>query len=120
MLDQTFANTFVHEWISAWNAHDLERVLSHYADDFEMTSPFIQAIAGNPTGRLKGKENVREYWQRSLEKFPNLHFELLDVLFSVNSLVIYYKSVLEKRAVEWFWFNEDGKVLTAIAHYSAE
>src|ERR1700723_3107179 len=27
------------EWIAAWNAHDLPRILSHYADDFEMSSP---------------------------------------------------------------------------------
>jgi len=25
------------EWIAAWNAHDLERILAHYADDVELT-----------------------------------------------------------------------------------
>lgn len=27
---------FAHEWIAAWNAHDLERILAHYADDVEL------------------------------------------------------------------------------------
>jgi len=26
------------EWIAAWNARDLERVLAHYTNDAEMTS----------------------------------------------------------------------------------
>ena len=26
------------EWISAWNSHDLERILALYAEDAEMTS----------------------------------------------------------------------------------
>ena len=24
---------FAREWVAAWNAHDLGRILSHYADD---------------------------------------------------------------------------------------
>ena len=32
------------EWISAWNSHDLERILALYADDAEMTSDKIQAL----------------------------------------------------------------------------
>ncbi len=36
------AESFAAEWIAAWNARDLLRVLSHYTDDFEMSSPFIE------------------------------------------------------------------------------
>ncbi|MEI8247817.1 MAG: hypothetical protein WCI51_18415 [Lentisphaerota bacterium] len=32
---------FATEWIAAWNSHDLNRVLSHYSEDFETSSPFI-------------------------------------------------------------------------------
>ncbi|HEX5049396.1 MAG TPA: nuclear transport factor 2 family protein, partial [Gammaproteobacteria bacterium] len=41
MITQDFAQTFAHEWIDAWNSHDLDRILSHYADDFVMSSPRI-------------------------------------------------------------------------------
>jgi hypothetical protein len=56
MLNKTFAERFAAEWIAAWNSHDLDRVLSHYADDFEMSSPYIAELAGEPSGKLKGKE----------------------------------------------------------------
>jgi ketosteroid isomerase-like protein len=31
MIENTFAEHFAAEWIDAWNCHDLERILSHYA-----------------------------------------------------------------------------------------
>ena len=51
-MDSKFANKFAAEWIAAWNAHDLPRVLSHYTEDFEMSSPKIVQIAGEASGRL--------------------------------------------------------------------
>jgi ketosteroid isomerase-like protein len=39
MMTAEFAAQFAEEWIAAWNSHDLDRILSHYADDFEMASP---------------------------------------------------------------------------------
>jgi ketosteroid isomerase-like protein len=37
---------FASDWIAAWNSHDLDRILAHYEDDFEMTSPLIVALVG--------------------------------------------------------------------------
>lgn len=61
MITREFADRFAQEWIDAWNSHNLERVLSHYADDFEMSSPYIAQIAGEPSGVLKGKPAVAVY-----------------------------------------------------------
>jgi ketosteroid isomerase-like protein len=44
MITKEQALDFAHEWVAAWNAHDLERVLSHYTEDFEMSSPFIVSL----------------------------------------------------------------------------
>lgn len=43
------------EWISAWNSHDLERILALYAEDAEMTSDRIQALGLSASGTLRGK-----------------------------------------------------------------
>jgi hypothetical protein len=118
MLTKAFATQFADEWISAWNAHDLARILSHYTDDFEMTSPFIVKVAGEPSGTLHGKAAVGVYWGRMLEKFPELHLELIEVCFSVETIAIYYRTILNRRSVEWFWFAPDGKVRKSIGHYN--
>jgi len=44
---------FCNDWIAAWNAHDLERILSHYREDVLFTSPFA-ARAGARDGVLHG------------------------------------------------------------------
>ncbi len=39
MIDQQWAQAFAEDWIASWNSHDMERILAHYTDDFEMSSP---------------------------------------------------------------------------------
>jgi hypothetical protein len=41
------ARAFAAEWIAAWNSHDLDRILSHYAGDIVFLSPFAQQLVGN-------------------------------------------------------------------------
>ena len=116
MLTKEFATHFAAEWIAAWNAHDLPRILSHYTDDFEMSSPYIVQLLGEPGGKLKGKAAVGEYWRRALERTPTLHFELVDTLVGVDSLVLYYRGA-RGLAAEIFYFNAAGVVTKAGAHY---
>lgn len=116
-IDQ--AQKFGQEWVKSWNSHDLERILSHYADDFQMTSPFIGTMMHESTGTLKGKEKVRAYWAQALERLPDLHFDLIEVLASVDSITIYYRAVLGKRAAEVLFFDDNGKVRRAVAHYNS-
>lgn len=118
MILASEAKEFAREWVDSWNSHDLDRILSHYADDFQMTSPFIAQLMNEPSGTIKGKENVRAYWARALERIPDLYFDLIEVLMSVESITIYYHAVFGKRAAEVLFFNENGKVSRAVAHYN--
>jgi hypothetical protein len=87
MMQKGFAERFAREWVEAWNAHDLERVLSHYEDDFEMSSPIIVTMMGEPSGKLKGKAAVGAYWAKALKLLPQLRFELVAVLAGADSVV---------------------------------
>ena len=116
MLDRNFVSDFAREWVEAWNQHDLPRILSHYAEDFEMSSPVIASLAGEPSGRLKGKEKVGAYWEKALARNPTLHFELVTVLAGVDSLTLYYRGHRGLSA-EVFHFGEAGLVTAAFAHY---
>jgi hypothetical protein len=116
MIDKMFADHFATHWIDSWNQHDLVRILSHYTDDFEMSSPVIIQVAGELSGTLKGKEAVGSYWAKALQLVPNLHFELVSTLVGVNSITLYYNGVRGASA-EVFHFNQTGKVTSAFAHY---
>ena len=112
------AEEFAAEWISAWNSHDLDRILSHYEDDFEMSSPVIVQTMNQPSGRLKGKEQISSYWAKALARYPDLLFEKLHVLAGANSVTIVYNGVRGLSA-EVFHFSGTGKVSSAYAHYLA-
>lgn len=116
-MDKAFAEHFAADWIDSWNCHDLARVLSHYADDFEMSSPVITQLVGEPSGTLRGKAAVRAYWRTALELIPDLHFELISVLAGVTSVTLYYKGAHDRLAAEVFHFGAEHKVTKAFAHY---
>lgn len=109
---------FAEEWINAWNSHNLEAILSHYSEDIEITTPMIKLALGAENGSLKGKKLVADYWQKALAKLPDLHFELYDITSGVNSIALYYKSVMNKNAIEVMFFDDNGKVNKMIAHYT--
>ncbi len=116
-MEKAYARQFAVDWVDAWNGHDLDRVLAHYADDFEMSSPFIATLAADPSGTLRGKTAVRAYWQKALEHIPDLHFELISVLVGVTSITLYYKGAHDRLVAEVFHFGAEHKVSRAFAHY---
>ena len=118
MIDPQWALSFAREWIEAWNSHDLERILSHYSEDFEMASPLIVERMGEPSGVLKGKAAVRPYWEQGLAAQPPLRFELLDVLTGIRSITIYYRSVGRRVVAEVLEFNPQKEVVRGAAHWA--
>ncbi len=118
-MDSEFARRFASEWIEAWNSHDLEKILSHYADGFEMNSPMIAKIAGDPSCKLSGKNAVGAYWEKALKMLPDLHFKLKAVCVGVESIAVNYIGANGKLATEAFHFDSNGKVEKAFAHYEA-
>ena len=116
MITKAQADRFGKDWIEAWNSHDLDRVLSHYSEDFVMSSPHIAVIAGEPGGVLKGKRAVGDYWRLALSRFPDLHFELLATFAGADSVAIQYNGV-RGPVIEVLFFDAGGLVERAAAHY---
>jgi ketosteroid isomerase-like protein len=113
------AQRFAAEWVAAWNRHDVEAVLSHYTDDFTMTTPMIPKLLGIESGTLQGKKAVGDYWRAALQKIPDLKFALIETTCGVDTVSIYYHAVLGRRAIETFFFDQNGKVFKAFATYNA-
>jgi hypothetical protein len=76
-------------WIAIWNAHDLDLIMTHYEDAIELTPPVVAQLLGTPDGKVIGKANLKAYFQRGLEAYPELHFSLDDVLLGVSSVVLF-------------------------------
>jgi ketosteroid isomerase-like protein len=121
MIDRTFAQSFAREWVAAWNSGDLERIFSHYTDDFEMRSPLIAERGFAADGVLRGKAAIRPYWGAGIAGAkPPIHFELLDAYAGVGTVAIHYRSVARKYVVEVIEFDDARRAVRGSACYGAD
>ena len=100
---------FARDWAAAWNAHDVEAVLAHFADDVVFTSPVAARVLGTD-GISRGKQAVRDYWTFALEKVPDLHFEVLGCYAGIDTLVINYRNQIGGLVNEVLVFDAAGLV----------
>jgi ketosteroid isomerase-like protein len=115
--DPAFCAALGKQWIDAWNSHDLERILALYSDDSEMTSDKIPLLGLDPTGTLRGKDGLRQYWSKGLQLIPNLHFTLIDVYVSPDSLIVFYSNERGAKICEYLRLNADGKIRQGSANH---
>jgi ketosteroid isomerase-like protein len=117
-LSGEFARRFAREWIEAWNSHDLERVMEHYAEEAVLVSPVALRLLGNGDGVVKGKAALREYFRRGLEAYPDLRFNLADVLWGMETVVVTYaNNVRGGKSAEVMQIGGDGRVRRVWANY---
>lgn len=106
-----------HDWIAAWNARHLERVLALYSEDAEMTSDRIPAFGFGASGTLHGKAQLRAYWSAALAKLPELHFDLIDLYVSPDSVVVFYQNERGNKICEYLRLDAEGKIRQGSAHH---
>jgi predicted ester cyclase len=119
LMTKDDASILANHWVAAWNAHDLELILTHYDDAVELISPVAAQLLGMPDGKVTGKANLRAYFQRGLEAYPELHFQLENVLWGVSSVVLYYINHRGTHAAEFMELSATGKVTRVVANYSS-
>jgi hypothetical protein len=117
-MTEAEAQDFAHEWIEAWNSHDLERILEHYAEDVEVTSPLVEAVLGPGRVTVRGKPALRGYWSKALARFPDLRFLLFRAYAGPQSVILHYQSVQGLVAAECMELDADGRVFRVLAHYA--
>jgi hypothetical protein len=116
-MDQQQADRIAADWVDAWNAHDLDRIVSHYADSLEFVSPLVVERLGRPDGTIRSKAELRDYFAVGVAPGSELKFELIDVLPGVSSVTLYYRNHRGRTVAETMFFGPDGKVVRAAVHY---
>ena len=119
MITESEVKGFARQWVAAWNSHDLDAIMSHYDVDVVLISPVAAKILDRPSGTVEGDAALRNYFKRGLELYPNLRFELLDVMCGLASIVVLYKNQRGARTAEFMEFGKNGKIIRVVANYSA-
>jgi hypothetical protein len=111
------AGAIATEWIAAWNAHDLNRIMSQYAPEVEYSSPLVPSILGEGQAKLRGLSALRQYFTNVLAAHPELVFRLCHVYVGFDSLVVEYLGVENLHTSETMTFDRSGHVRQAITHF---
>jgi 8-oxo-dGTP pyrophosphatase MutT (NUDIX family) len=72
----TDPRAIAHRWIEAFNARDLDALLSLYADDAVHVSPKLAKQRPETGGRIAGKAALRTWWGDAFARLPGLSYEL--------------------------------------------
>jgi hypothetical protein len=95
-------------------AGDLEGIVSDYSDD---------AIIITPDGVLRGKDGVRQAFEKLLGDLPSAEWELLSTNFEDDILLLEWKATSEKAkaedGIDTFVFR-DGMIRVQTVRYTLE
>jgi len=117
-MDVIAAEQIAKSWTEAWNSRDLDALMEHYADGVVFHSPFIKLLNEGDSTVIHGKEALREYFQRGIEAYPHMRFQLHRTGIGSGSIVLNYISVNGMLANELHVLNEEGKAVEVRCHYS--
>jgi ketosteroid isomerase-like protein len=114
------AEEFAQEWVEAFNSHDLDRIMTHYAPEVTLTSPFA-AGRGHRDGTVTAQAALRAYLAAGLADNPELRFDLLTVFAGVASVVVHYRATFgpgrSADSAEVMELDAGGLVTRVVAHY---
>lgn len=108
---------FVKAWEEAWNAHDLERLLAHFAADVVFASPVASRLVPESGGVIRGRDALRSYWARGVELIPELRFEVRAYSVGIDAVVITYANQAGGVVNEVLIFGADGLVISGYGTY---
>lgn len=77
-------------WIKAFNEHNLEKLLSLYADDAQHYSPKLKIRKPETQGFIKNKSNLREWWMDAFARLPSLQYEIKKILVDTDMVFMEY------------------------------
>lgn len=104
-------------WLDAWNRHDLDAIMTHYADDVQFSSKAVVELGGDLDGTIRGKTALRELFARGLRADPSLHFSPIHAFLGVDEHALHYVGFRRRHVVEIHRLNAVQQIIAARAYH---
>jgi limonene-1,2-epoxide hydrolase len=82
-------------WFEAFNAHNLEKLLSLYDDEAQHFSPKLKIRHPETNGLVTGKEALRNWWKDSFDRLPSLHYKVTSLTSNADRVFMEYIRMVE-------------------------
>lgn len=120
MLDKQSLRVAADAWIDAWNAHDLEAIMEHYAEEIEFRADTVVARWERADGTLHGKAELREHFRLGLERAPALRFTLRSFLTCPGGYALLYERDNGNLVIDAVEVDARGLAVRVHAYYASE
>jgi ketosteroid isomerase-like protein len=90
MTSPAVLQSVAHEWFAAFNAHNLEKLLSLYDDNAQHFSPKLKIRHPETNGLIKGKDALRAWWRDAFNRLPTLNYEVVRLTPYENRVFMEY------------------------------
>ena len=105
-------------WLEAWNAHDLDAIVSCYSERVEFVLPAL--VGDSAERRIGGREALREHFRHGLELAPNLTVAEESLLEGPGGFAILYRREDGHRAIEAVELDDAGLAAQVRVYYERE
>jgi hypothetical protein len=104
-------------WLDAWNAHDLDAIMSCYSEDVDFVASTVIQRWGRDDGRLQGRTELRRHFELGLELAPRLTFTEEAFLSSPVGYALLYLRENNNRVLDVVELNANGQAARVRAFY---
>jgi len=111
------AQAHAQDWINAWNAHELDKIMLHYSQDVVFEVETAKKRWNKP--RLHGIEELRKHFTLGLELAPRLTFHLEQVFLAPSGYAILYQRENGNRVIDCVTPDESGRATKVTAYYAS-
>lgn len=118
MLNATQAKDIASRWLQAANTHDIESIMAFYADDAVLESPVVVKLMNEPSGRIRGRDALRDYFTKGMSAYPHMSLHLIESAYGVSSITAWYVNHKGTRTTAYLELDGAGKILRNVTHYS--
>lgn len=94
-MDSLKNTSIAHSWFEAFNAHNLEKLLSLYDDEAQHFSPKLKVRHPDTKGLITGKNALRTWWQDAFDRLPTLHYKVTSITSSSDRVFMEYVRTVE-------------------------
>lgn len=91
------SSTFVvaKQWLSAFNEHDLEKLLALYDEHAEHYSPKLKTRMPETMGVVRGKSAMRSWWRDAFDKLPDLSYREQTITANDDRVFMEYLRIVQ-------------------------
>ena len=112
--------SIAHLWFEAFNAHNLEKLLSLYDDEAQHYSPKLKIRQPETNGLVSGKDALRSWWKDSFDRLPTLHYKVTSLTSNSDRVFMEYtRTVANEEALLVAEILEvrDGKIIASRVYH---